>query len=49
MTKGMEGKTVIVHGVGNCGSWAAKFAKKAGAKVIGLVGSRGGAYNPEGF
>lgn len=45
----MEGKRVIVHGFGNCGYWAAKFFEMAGAKIISLVGSKSGAYNPNGF
>ena len=48
-TKGLEGKTVIVHGIGNCGKFAAKFFQEEGAKVIGLVGSKSGVYNPNGF
>jgi len=48
-TKGLAGKSVIVHGVGNCGKFAAKFFQEEGAKIIGLVGSKSGVYNPNGF
>lgn len=33
---GWEDKTVICQGFGNVGSWAAKFAVEAGAKLIGV-------------
>jgi glutamate dehydrogenase (NAD(P)+) len=49
MTAGLKDKTVIVHGTGNCGKFAAKFCQKDGAKIIGLAGSIGGVYNPDGF
>lgn len=34
---GIEGKRVIVQGLGNVGYWAAHFFQKAGAKVIALA------------
>jgi len=35
--------------MGNCGRYAAKFFHEEGAKIIGLVGSSAGIYNPDGF
>jgi glutamate dehydrogenase (NAD(P)+) len=34
---GIEGKRVIVQGLGNVGYWAAHFFEKAGAKIVGLA------------
>lgn len=49
LTTGLEGKTVIVQGLGNVGYYAAKFFMEAGAKVIGIAEYNGGVYNPEGI
>ena len=37
LTEGLEGKTVIVQGLGNVGYYAAKFMHEAGAKVIAIA------------
>lgn len=42
LTPGVEGKTVIIQGLGNVGSHAAHFLEKAGARIVG-IGERGGA------
>lgn len=34
---GIEGKKVIVQGLGNVGYWAARFFQQAGAKIVGLA------------
>jgi len=46
---GLEGKSIIVQGLGNVGYYAAKFLQKGGAKIIGLAEIEGGIYNPKGI
>lgn len=46
---GLEGKTVIVQGLGNVGYFAAKFLQDEGAKVIGVAEMEGAVYDPEGL
>ena len=49
MSVGLEGKSVIVQGLGNVGYYAAKFFMEAGAKITGVAEYNGGVYNPEGI
>ncbi|MBI2729782.1 MAG: Glu/Leu/Phe/Val dehydrogenase [Sphingobacteriales bacterium] len=49
MTIGVEGKTVIVQGLGNVGYHAAKFFREGGAKVICLAEHDGAIYNADGL
>ncbi|HEX5024883.1 MAG TPA: Glu/Leu/Phe/Val dehydrogenase [Agriterribacter sp.] len=46
---GVEGKKVVVQGLGNVGYHAAKFFREGGAKVIALAEFEGAIYNPEGL
>ena len=46
---GVEGKTVVVQGLGNVGYHSAKFFQDAGAKVIGLAEYEGAIWNKEGL
>src|SRR6195952_4638708 len=46
---GVEGKRVVVRGLGNVGYHAAKFFREGGAKVIGLAEFEGAITNPEGL
>jgi glutamate dehydrogenase (NAD(P)+) len=46
---GIEGKCVVVQGMGNVGYHAAKFFREGGAKVIGLAEFEGAITNPEGL
>lgn len=46
---GIEGKKVIVQGLGNVGYHAAYFLQEAGAKIIGIAEKEGGIYNDEGL
>src|SRR5260221_5154449 len=49
LTVGVEGKTVVVQGLGNVGYHTAKFFQDAGSKIIGLVEYEGAIYNEEGL
>lgn len=46
---GIEGKTVVVQGMGNVGYHAAKYFHEAGAKVICLIEWDGAIYNQKGL
>ncbi len=46
---GVEGKRVIVQGLGNVGYHAAKFFREGGAKVIALAEFEGAITNPDGL
>jgi len=46
---GVEGKRVVVQGLGNVGYHAAKFFREGGAKVIGLAEFEGAITNPAGL
>jgi glutamate dehydrogenase (NAD(P)+) len=49
MTTGVEGKRVVVQGLGNVGYHSAKFFQDAGAKVIGLAEYEGAVMNENGL
>ncbi|MGZ3845076.1 MAG: Glu/Leu/Phe/Val family dehydrogenase [Flavisolibacter sp.] len=49
MSTGLEGKTVIVQGLGNVGYHAAKFFHNAGAKIIALAEYEGAIWNDGGL
>lgn len=49
LSTGIEGKRVIVQGLGNVGYWAAHFFQKAGAKVIALAEYEGAVHNENGL
>ncbi len=46
---GIEGKRVIVQGLGNVGYHAAKFFQEAGATLVGLIEYEGAIYNENGL
>jgi glutamate dehydrogenase (NAD(P)+) len=46
---GVEGKRVVVQGLGNVGYHTAKFFEEAGAKIIGLAEYEGAIYNTDGL
>jgi glutamate dehydrogenase (NAD(P)+) len=46
---GVEGKLVVVQGLGNVGYHAAKFFREGGAKVIGMAEYEGAIMNPAGL
>ena len=49
LTTGVEGKRVVVQGLGNVGYHTAKFFQDAGSKVIGLAEYEGAIYNEDGL
>jgi len=49
LSTGIEGKRVVVQGLGNVGYHSAKFFREAGAKVIGLAEYEGAIMNPDGL
>ncbi len=49
LSKGIEGKKIIVQGLGNVGYNAAKYFQSAGAIIVGLAEYEGGIYNANGL
>ena len=50
LSPGLQGKTVIVQGLGNVGYHAAMFLEEDdGCKIIGIAEYEGGLYNPKGI
>lgn len=49
MPMGIQGKTVVVQGLGNVGYHAAKFFREGGARVIALAEYEGAITNPDGL
>lgn len=46
---GVEGKRIVVQGLGNVGYYSCKFFHQAGAKIIGLAEYEGAIYNENGL
>lgn len=50
LTEGLEGKTVVIQGLGNVGYHSAKFFREKGkAKIIAIAEYEGAIYNPDGL
>lgn len=49
LTKGIEGKRVVVQGLGNVGYHAAKFCWEGGAILIGVTEFEGAIHKPDGI
>lgn len=49
LTPGLEGKKVVVQGLGNVGYYAAKFFQEAGCIIVGLAEYEGAVANPKGL
>ena len=49
LTPGIEGKRVVVQGLGNVGYHAAKYLQEAGAVLVGLAEYEGAIHNPKGL
>jgi glutamate dehydrogenase (NAD(P)+) len=46
---GIEGKTVVVQGMGNVGFYCAKFFREHGAKVVAIAEYEGAIFNADGL
>jgi glutamate dehydrogenase (NAD(P)+) len=46
---GLEGKRIVVQGLGNVGYYAASFLSRAGAILVGLAEYEGAIHNPDGL
>jgi glutamate dehydrogenase (NAD(P)+) len=49
LTPGVEGKRIVVQGMGNVGYYTAKFFQEAGAIIVGLCEHEGAIHNPKGL
>ena len=50
MTKGIAGKTLVIQGLGNVGSYTGLISQQEGdAKIIGIVEYEGSIHNPKGI
>ena len=49
LKRGIEGKTVVVQGLGNVGYHAAKYMQEGGAVLVGLAEIEGAIHNPKGL
>ncbi|MDP1843340.1 MAG: Glu/Leu/Phe/Val dehydrogenase [Sediminibacterium sp.] len=49
LTVGVEGKTVVVQGLGNVGYHCAKFFREHGSKVVSIAEYEGAIYNENGL
>ncbi|MBL7701241.1 MAG: Glu/Leu/Phe/Val dehydrogenase [Ferruginibacter sp.] len=49
LSVGIEGKTVVVQGMGNVGFYCAKFFREHGAKVISIAEYEGAIFNANGL
>jgi glutamate dehydrogenase (NAD(P)+) len=49
LTTGLQGKRVVIQGLGNVGYFAARFFEQAGALLVGLAESEGAIADPKGL
>ncbi|HEX8461578.1 MAG TPA: Glu/Leu/Phe/Val dehydrogenase [Segetibacter sp.] len=49
LTTGVQGKTVVVQGLGNVGFHSAKYFREGGAKVVAIAEWEGAIYNADGL
>ena len=49
LSTGIDGKTVVVQGLGNVGYYAAEFFAQAGARLVGIAEREGAIANPKGL
>ena len=49
LSRGLDGKTIVVQGLGNVGYHAAKFCREGGAILIAIAEQEGAIVNPKGL
>ncbi len=49
LTPGLEGKRVVVQGLGNVGYYACRFLQEEGAVVVGVAEREGAIHDPDGI
>jgi glutamate dehydrogenase (NAD(P)+) len=49
LTAGLDGKRVVVQGLGNVGYYTAKFLQEGGCTIVGLAEYEGAIYDPKGL
>jgi glutamate dehydrogenase (NAD(P)+) len=49
LSVGLEGKRLVVQGLGNVGYHAAKFCRQQGAIIVGIAEREGAIHNPKGL
>jgi glutamate dehydrogenase (NAD(P)+) len=49
LTRGIEGKRIVVQGLGNVGYHAAKFCQEGGAVLVGIAEYEGAIHDPNGI
>ncbi len=49
LSPGIEGKRIIVQGLGNVGYYSAKFCGEGGGIIVGIAEREGGIYDPNGL
>ena len=49
LSRGLDGKTIVVQGLGNVGYHAAKFCREGGGVVIAIAEKEGAITNPKGL
>ncbi len=49
LPRGLDGKRIVVQGMGNVGYHAAKFLQEGGALIVGIAEYEGAIYDPKGL
>jgi glutamate dehydrogenase (NAD(P)+) len=49
LSKGLQGKRIVVQGLGNVGYYSAKFLQEGGADIVAIAEIEGGIYDPKGL
>jgi glutamate dehydrogenase (NAD(P)+) len=49
LSKGVEGKRIVVQGLGNVGFHAAKYCREGGATIVAIAEREGAIYNSDGL
>jgi glutamate dehydrogenase (NAD(P)+) len=49
LSAGLDGKRIVIQGLGNVGFHAGRFLSQAGAKVVGILEREGAVYHPPGL